>query len=353
MPLFTVLITTYNYGQYIEQAVKSAIHQTLSPDLFEIIVVDDGSTDDTADRLKRFGEAIFYHFQDNAGQAAAFNKGIELARGEFVAFLDADDIWHPEKLACVGDFLRRNSDVDLLYHPLCMIDMNGEKLGVHPKYEIDHVIRDPLIELLHSGLKEPAATSGIVCRLDLLKQIYPVLPDYRICADSYIAVTTPLLVTSIGYLGQPFAYYRIHSANGYSSYDENSDSYACRKPEVYLEKVRLDLKCLDIVAEKLCGDPVRNGYYQRYRLLLSMQEMLLVRCNYGLFKALLLLLRSTASMRTGINIDYCYRMIVISIRLLIGDKLFFTLASYYVGSRLHSIVRSLMRQRSMEKCHGQ
>ncbi len=93
--LVTVVIPSYNYGHFVVDAVQSALAQTYRP--MEVIVVDDGSTDDTRERLRPFTDRIHYVYQENRGLSAARNTGIRLARGEWVALLDADDIWHPEK----------------------------------------------------------------------------------------------------------------------------------------------------------------------------------------------------------------------------------------------------------------
>src|SRR5712692_3956929 len=97
-PFFTVLIDTYNYGEYIEEAVASALAQGFPAEDREILDVDDGSTDDTQERLEKFGESIRYLLKPNGGQASAFNFGFEYARGEVIALLDADDVWLPDKL---------------------------------------------------------------------------------------------------------------------------------------------------------------------------------------------------------------------------------------------------------------
>src|SRR5688500_9583140 len=93
--LVSVVIPAYNYGHFVTEAVASALNQT-HPHV-EVIVVDDGSTDGTADILKPFGSRIRYIYQPNRGLSAARNTGIRAARGEWVAFLDADDLWHPSK----------------------------------------------------------------------------------------------------------------------------------------------------------------------------------------------------------------------------------------------------------------
>src|SRR5271170_2534730 len=102
-PLFTVLINTFNYGKYVEEAVRSVLEQDFPAQQVEILVVDDGSTDDTEQRLEKFGGAIRYLKKPNGGQASAFNFGWPHARGEFIALLDADDVWLPNKLRRVDE----------------------------------------------------------------------------------------------------------------------------------------------------------------------------------------------------------------------------------------------------------
>ena len=97
IPFVTVVIPAFNAERYITQALDSVLHQTCG--MFECIVVDDGSKDQTRSVVERYGPLVRYEFQTNAGPATARNRGIELATAEFVAFLDADDVWNPEKVA--------------------------------------------------------------------------------------------------------------------------------------------------------------------------------------------------------------------------------------------------------------
>ena len=95
-PLVSIIIPNYNYGHFVGEAVESALTQTYVH--IETIVVDDGSTDNSIEVLRNFGEKITLIAQKNAGVAVARNRGIQASNGEFVAFLDSDDSWLPEKI---------------------------------------------------------------------------------------------------------------------------------------------------------------------------------------------------------------------------------------------------------------
>jgi glycosyltransferase involved in cell wall biosynthesis len=97
-PLITVLIDTHNYGHFIEQAIESVIAQDFPAAQLEILVIDDGSTDDTGERAKKYGSRIKYLTKTNAGNGSAFNLGFERASGEIVALLDAADYFLSQKL---------------------------------------------------------------------------------------------------------------------------------------------------------------------------------------------------------------------------------------------------------------
>ena len=92
----SIVIPTYNYARYVTMAVDSALSQTHRHR--EVIVVDDGSTDDTRQRLEPYLNRIRYHYQPNQGLSAARNAGIRAASGGIIALLDSDDLWHPRKL---------------------------------------------------------------------------------------------------------------------------------------------------------------------------------------------------------------------------------------------------------------
>lgn len=114
MPLVSVVIPAYNAERFVLQAVRSVLDQRYQP--IEILLVDDGSTDQTAELVRQHAPTVQIIRQENAGVAAARNTGLRLARGELICLLDADDGWLPGKLAAQVAYMQTHPEVGLLYH---------------------------------------------------------------------------------------------------------------------------------------------------------------------------------------------------------------------------------------------
>ena len=160
----SVVIPAYNCGPWVAEAVASALAQTHPP--AEILVVDDGSTDDTAAHLAAFGSAIRVLRQANGGAAAARNAGVAAAAGSFIAFLDADDVWHPRKLERQLPHLAARPDLGLL--------ATGHYAwpGPHADASADApaLIPVPLDRLI---VRNSIVTSTVVARADVLRAAGP------------------------------------------------------------------------------------------------------------------------------------------------------------------------------------
>lgn len=126
----SVIIPTYNYGRFIEGAIKSALAQTVSP--VEVIVVDDGSTDNTASIVAKFGDRVRYILQQNDGVCAARNRGVEESSGELIAFLDADDTWESTKLQKQVARFADDQEIGLVHCGMREFDSKtGETIKLH------------------------------------------------------------------------------------------------------------------------------------------------------------------------------------------------------------------------------
>ena len=165
-PLVSVVVTTYNQEQYIEDALRSVLAQSFTD--YEVVVVDDGSTDGTAERLAAFNDAVRLIRQPNKGIADSRNTGVSHAQGQYIAFLDGDDIWHEEKLAIqvraaqehpgsgliAVDGIQFSDDGTVLSHTLFTRGILGETVGTQEVYM--QLLQAPLIWTV-SQVMVPAA----------------------------------------------------------------------------------------------------------------------------------------------------------------------------------------------------
>src|SRR4030043_1054439 len=122
-PKVSVIITTYNLAHYICETIDSVLAQTYTD--YEILVIDDGSTDNTQEVLSKYNGKIRYFYKENEGECATLNKGIELSRGKYIAFIDADDLWFPDKLRLQVNFLEQNPDYGAVYSDTYLFDNKG------------------------------------------------------------------------------------------------------------------------------------------------------------------------------------------------------------------------------------
>lgn len=129
VPNVSIVIATYNMAQHIGGAIRSVLAQSVTD--FELLIIDDGSKDATREAVEPFlaDSRVRYIRQDNAGQARATNNGIELARGRFIAFCDADDLWTPDKLALQLPEFDRGENVGVVYARKTNIGADGEVLA--------------------------------------------------------------------------------------------------------------------------------------------------------------------------------------------------------------------------------
>lgn len=130
----SVIIPTYNRAHLVVESIESALRQTAPPR--EIIVIDDGSTDDTSRALRSFGDRIISVRQENQGVGSARNRGMALARGRYIAFLDSDDIWPEFKLELQVAVMEGNPDLGLLFSDFLIMRETGELVphGLHTWY---------------------------------------------------------------------------------------------------------------------------------------------------------------------------------------------------------------------------
>jgi glycosyl transferase family 2 len=213
-PLVTILVNNYNYGQYLSQAIDSALNQTWVR--CEVVVVDDGSTDDSASIMASYGRSVVSVLKANGGQGSAFNAGFEASQGEIVCFLDSDDVFLPDKVERVVEASRRNPDAGLIYHQMFFIDRHGRSVGRRwPSSVVQGLLRS---RVEHSGGWWPLpTTSGLCCSRGYLAQILPMpVEPFRLCADAYVGGLAPFITRVVG-VRKPLTIYRLHGSNNHNT----------------------------------------------------------------------------------------------------------------------------------------
>ena len=209
-PLVTVLIPTFNYAHYLPESVDSVAQQTFRD--FEIIVVDDGSVDETAAVVAglRCPNLRYVRHEQNLGPPAARNSGLAIARGRFVALLDADDAMKPSNLARKVEVLERHQDVALVHGPVEPMDERSRPLGrTRADDDGEAQIENLFPEILHGNL---IACSSVLARKEAIDEVGGFDPRLRYAEDWDLWVRLAHRFR-FAYLPAPLVRYRIHVAS--------------------------------------------------------------------------------------------------------------------------------------------
>jgi glycosyltransferase involved in cell wall biosynthesis len=201
-PLVSVIIPTYNRARMIKEAVDSVLAQDFKD--FELIVVDDGSTDNTSDVLSSYADDISIFYQENKGVSAARNRGIAEASGQFIAFLDSDDLWLPKKLTTQVEFFNQTPDA-LICQTAEVWIRNGIRVNPKKRHKkFSGIIFEPSLALC---LVSPSA---VMMRQELLDsagsfdETLPVCEDYDLwlrisCRFPVYLIEIPLIIKRGGH----------------------------------------------------------------------------------------------------------------------------------------------------------
>ncbi|HBA54228.1 MAG TPA: hypothetical protein DCZ04_07175 [Syntrophorhabdus aromaticivorans] len=165
-PLVSIIIPTYNYAQYLPRAVESCLRQTYGR--LEIIVIDDGSTDNTHEVLQKFSNKIICVHQQNRGVSSARNHGLERARGEFITFLDADDYLTEDSIETRLHVLLEHPDIGTVFSETYSEDHEGGEPSFKPLIREDYISDRFYEDLLIRHLR--FQTSAAMMRSSLAKQ---------------------------------------------------------------------------------------------------------------------------------------------------------------------------------------
>lgn len=205
-PLVSVIINNYNYGFFLPEAIESVLGQTYQN--MELIVVDDGSTDNSREVIEFYRNCLIAIFQENAGQGEALNAGIAQSKGEIICFLDADDYFHEDKLAKVVAAFLDHPEWVQISHPWISVNREGLPTNRVLKALSQGDVRNLL---LHQGKYAWGITSGLAYRRLALQQVLPI-PKRPRAADTYLTATVPFY-GQVGCINEPLLFYRLHGNN--------------------------------------------------------------------------------------------------------------------------------------------
>ncbi|MFM7770320.1 MAG: glycosyltransferase family 2 protein [Bacteroidota bacterium] len=193
--MISLIITCHNYAQYLERAIRSSLEQSLNKEEFEIIVINDASTDATAEILLNYEDSCrVFNLDKNIGLAGARNFGVKKARGQFILFLDADDYIHSELLRIQRLFLFENREIDAVAVDYFLVDEKGAHL--------EHV----------SCEKNPIAC-GIMFRKDYLFQIGLYDESFNAREEEDLRIRWEHAGLNIYAIPLPLYRYRMHESN--------------------------------------------------------------------------------------------------------------------------------------------
>ena len=177
-PLISIVINNYNYDRFLAEAIDSALNQTYP--LVEVIVVDDGSTDRSCDIISSYGSRIIPVLKQNAGQASALNTGVEISKGEFIFFLDADDLFLPikveEMVKLLNQLVRENPDI-IISNYIGTIDENGAVIDLNILDTLSAVCAWNHLPKIRG--RKNRLIDGVVTRLSTSEQVYQFAAKYR------------------------------------------------------------------------------------------------------------------------------------------------------------------------------
>lgn len=206
-PYFTVIMCNYNYDDYIGEAISSILGQSYTD--FELIVVDDGSTDHSTVIIDSFiDKGIQKVFKPNGGQASAFNAGMEVANGKYIALIDSDDWWTENKLQRIYELIEYCNDDKIVLYQHMLNDVFAD--GVEKTYKNILPSGNVLNEMKRTqNIDFFIPTSGMVFRKDIGKLVFPIPKDFWFSADAYL-MRTLIVHGNVQSTNEVLGYHRVH-----------------------------------------------------------------------------------------------------------------------------------------------
>ena len=334
-PLVSVIINSYNYAHFIQRAIDSALGQTYPSEKMEIMVIDDGSTDDTSQTIKKYGDKIKYIYKQNGGQASAFNTGFEHSTGEYIVLLDADDACYPGRVERVVSEFEKYKDVGCVLNTRTIVTEKGVINESFPEFHDIHLDRSNL-KLIK---KSKYGTSRTAIRRSVVEKILPVPEkDLIIEADLYLNLAV-IWFGNLSCINEELTYYNVHGSNLFSITNHN-------KLPLQIKSMRVALEC---VREKVAESELYNKQMLDYLLEPYDIEILEKEAAFDIHN-------SKATRKQIINIELrklgqgwndwgikrkIYKLITLPLYLLLSPALSAKFKRYYSDHNLNQITEKL------------
>jgi glycosyltransferase involved in cell wall biosynthesis len=275
LPIITVLIDSYNYGRFVESAIDSVLAQDFPQERVEILVIDDGSTDDTRERVAKYGERVRYLWKENGGQASAFNAGFAEARGEIIATLDADDYFLPGKLQRVAEEFEKHRDAGMVYHARRNLTESTGEFSEPEFFAESGFLGVDEARLLRYELYP---TSCLAFRRETVRRLLPIPESLRIQADGHLVLLMPL-IAPVAAVKEPLSVYRLHGRNLFFL-DERTAPVEERREWIASFRRVIDEGAAWAATRRgeLAAKGIRTErYFERFRIDLSVREFAIRR----------------------------------------------------------------------------
>ena len=208
--LVSIIMPAYNGEIFIKEAVESVVAQTYSN--WELIVVDDGSTDNTASIIKAYEDPrIRYVYQENRGQAAALNRGLDLARGDYITTLDTDDWFTNNSIADRVQFLNQEHEIGVVYGDGIYCDVDGKPLMSFSENRVGDVVGDVYDVIISAPF---FGTGGnVMVRRDVFENYHIRYDESLVWCQDYDIYIRIAEKVAFGVIGTAIIWYRLHEAN--------------------------------------------------------------------------------------------------------------------------------------------
>lgn len=229
-PAVSIVIDTYNHEHFIEDAIRSALEQDFPRSQMEIVVVDDGSVDRTPEIVRKFEPQVRLLRKTNGGQASAISFGAAHAKGEFVAFLDGDDVWMPNKISRVVAEFRKDPRTVLVYHKFSFWDSrDGREWDPGWPLVSGDVLADRRKLQIYSP--SPAPTSSLAFRKEMLDRLTPIPERCSYMHDAYLTGAA-IFLGPIAAIPECLTKNRVHGGNLWYTEGESNRAVLQRRNEI-------------------------------------------------------------------------------------------------------------------------